>query len=183
MNGSRLYSLANRYNLGRLHHRAPYWRRRCSAPRCQYPHPALSTVPAITFWLSKSLLEAAFGTTPGKMLTHLHVNHDIQGEHLSIYYSSARNVWILLEINPLVRPALFSFVAVFLVASCIRDCSFVGLDNKFANVTVLQKNEKHPLSHFKSSWLGVIFEGMTGIEPASSAWKAEVIAIIRHSHL
>ena len=25
-------------------------------------------------------------------------------------------------------------------------------------------------------------EGMTGIEPASSAWKAEVLATIRHSH-
>ena len=25
-------------------------------------------------------------------------------------------------------------------------------------------------------------EGMTGIEPASSAWKAEVLATIRHPH-
>ena len=28
-----------------------------------------------------------------------------------------------------------------------------------------------------------VVEGMTGIEPASSAWKAEVLATIRHSHM
>ena len=27
-----------------------------------------------------------------------------------------------------------------------------------------------------------LLEGMTGIEPASSAWKADVLATIRHSH-
>lgn len=112
-------------------------------------NPLFSTVLTIAFWLSKSLLEAAFGTTPGKMLTHLHVNHDIQGERLSIYYSSARNAWILLEIIPLVGLVLFSFVAIFLVASCIRACNFVGLHDKFAHVNVLRKNEKHPLNCFK----------------------------------
>src|SRR5699024_1479971 len=48
---------------------------------------------------------------------------------------------------------------------------------------VMHVTQKETPTYQNYWYVGVLnLEGMTGIEPASSAWKAEVLATIRHSH-